>query len=126
MSEAICGGSPFPDVAEPVIGRAFARPVGSSGLHRPTSSADGAEPGVGNRPREGATLPLPAIAAVLFGHRQTDLSNSVRCDRPDAATGNMCYDIDITRVLSKTETFSPPDLASFHVFSPICDHISRT
>ncbi|MGX1108247.1 hypothetical protein AB7M47_006630 [Bradyrhizobium elkanii] len=38
MSEAICGtprdtltGS-APDIAEPVIGRAFARPLGSSGL----------------------------------------------------------------------------------------------
>ena len=34
MSEAICGIEEAPDVAEPVIGRAFARPVGSSGLRR--------------------------------------------------------------------------------------------
>ncbi len=34
MSAAICGADTAedPDVAEPVIGRAFARPVGSSGL----------------------------------------------------------------------------------------------
>jgi hypothetical protein len=34
MTAAICGseGNEDPDVAEPVIGRAFARPVGSSGL----------------------------------------------------------------------------------------------
>ena len=32
MIAAICGEPTDPDVAEPVIGRAFARPVGSSGL----------------------------------------------------------------------------------------------
>ncbi len=43
MSAAICGAS-FPDIAEPVIGRAFARPVGSSGLHRSTSCPRGHGP----------------------------------------------------------------------------------
>jgi len=32
-------GALVPDIAEPVIGRAFARPVGSSGLRAPRLSA---------------------------------------------------------------------------------------
>jgi hypothetical protein len=64
MSEAICGTAADPHVAEPVIGRASARAVGSCGLRPPNTtphSRDTMRPSFGNsfapRKKEGALDP---------------------------------------------------------------------